>query len=214
MTWKDILTNEEKKEYFKNLEKFLKEEYTNKVIYPKKEEIYRAFDLVPYENVKVVILGQDPYHNVGQANGLAFSVNENIDLPASLKNIYKEIENEYGYRMQKNGDLTNWAKQGVLLLNTVLTVEEHKPNSHKNKGWEQFTDAIIKYLSSREKPLIFVLWGLNARSKKKYIATRHYVLEAPHPSPLSCYRGFFGCNHFKKINEILQYLHEKEINWY
>lgn len=214
MTWKDILTNEEKKEYFKNLEKFLKEEYTNKVIYPKKEEIYRAFDLVPYENVKVVILGQDPYHNVGQANGLAFSVNENIDLPASLKNIYKEIENEYGYRMQKNGDLTSWAKQGVLLLNTVLTVEEHKPNSHKNKGWEQFTDAIIKYLSSREKPLIFVLWGSNARSKKKYIATRHYVLEAPHPSPLSCYRGFFGCNHFKKINEILQYLHEKEINWY
>ncbi|MDU7496376.1 uracil-DNA glycosylase [Sneathia sanguinegens] len=214
MTWKDILINEEKKEYFKNLEKFLKEEYTNKVIYPKKEEIYRAFDLVSYENVKVVILGQDPYHNVGQANGLAFSVNENIELPASLKNIYKEIENEYGYRMQKNGDLTNWAKQGVLLLNTVLTVEEHKPNSHKNKGWEQFTDAIIKYLSSREKPLIFVLWGLNARSKKKYIATRHYVLEAPHPSPLSCYRGFFGCNHFKKINEILQYLHEKEINWY
>ena len=214
MKWKEVLKEEFKKEYFFKLKEFLEKEYSNKTVFPKRENIFRAFKLTEYDKVKVVILGQDPYHDVNQANGLAFSVNEGVKLPPSLVNIYKEITNEYGGVIPKNGDLESWAKQGVLLLNTVLTVRAHMPNSHKNKGWETFTDEVIRKLNDKSKPIVFLLWGNNAKSKKSLIDTnKHYVLESVHPSPLSSHRGFFCCNHFIKVNEILNYLNEGEIKW-
>lgn len=214
MKWKEVLKEEFKKEYFFKLKEFLEKEYSNKTVFPKRENIFRAFKLTEYDKVKVVILGQDPYHDVNQANGLAFSVNEGVKLPPSLVNIYKEITNEYGGVIPKNGDLESWAKQGVLLLNTVLTVRAHMPNSHKNKGWETFTYEVIRKLNDKSKPIVFLLWGNNAKSKKSLIDTnKHYVLESVHPSPLSSHRGFFGCNHFIKVNEILNYLNEGEIKW-
>ena len=214
MKWEDILKDEYNKEYFLNLKKFLEQEYGKYTVFPKKSDIFKSLKLTEYEDTRVVILGQDPYHDDNQANGLAFSVNDGIKLPPSLVNIYKEIESEYQYKVNRRGNLEYLARQGVLLLNTVLTVRAHNANSHKDMGWEIFTDKIIEKLNEREDPVIFVLWGNNAIKKEKLInKERHYVLTAAHPSPLSAYRGFFGCNHFKKINEILRYLNKEEIKW-
>lgn len=212
--WDNILKEEFNKKYYLELREFLKHEYKNGLIFPDMHDIFNALKYTSYKDTKVVILGQDPYHDQGQAHGLAFSVKPNIPTPPSLLNIYKELNKELGLFIPNNGYLISWAKQGVLLLNTVLTVKAHMANSHKNKGWEIFTDNIIRYLNKRDKPIIFVLWGANARSKKGLIDTsKHYILEAPHPSPLSAHRGFFGCNHFKKINEILEKLNKEKINW-
>lgn len=212
--WDEILKDEFKKEYYLKLREFLKAEYRSREIFPNMYDIFNALKLTSYKDTKVLILGQDPYHDIGQAHGLAFSVKPGIKTPPSLLNIYKEIKDEYGYDMPSSGYLESWSKQGVLLLNTVLTVRAHQPNSHKNMGWEIFTDEIIKILNRREEPVIFVLWGANARSKKQFIDTKkHFVLEAPHPSPLSAHRGFFGCNHFKKINDILGSLGKDAIDW-
>ena len=212
--WDEILKDEFKKEYYLKLREFLKAEYRSREIFPNMYDIFNALKLTSYKDTKVLILGQDPYHDIGQAHGLAFSVKPGIKTPPSLLNIYKEIKDEYGYDIPSSGYLESWSKQGVLLLNTVLTVRAHQPNSHKNMGWEIFTDEIIKILNKREDPIIFVLWGANARSKKQFIDTRrHFVLEAPHPSPLSAHRGFFGCNHFKKINDILGSLGKDAIDW-
>lgn len=214
MKWEDILKDEYNKEYFINLKKFLEQEYGKYTVFPKKSDIFKSLKLTEYEDTRVVILGQDPYHDDNQANGLAFSVNDGIKLPPSLVNIYKEIESEYQCKVNRRGNLEYLARQGVLLLNTVLTVRAHNANSHKDMGWEIFTDKIIEKLNEREDPVIFVLWGNNAIKKEKLINKgRHYVLTAAHPSPLSAYRGFFGCNHFKKINEILRYLNKEEIKW-
>ena len=178
-------------------------EYEIKTIYPPKEQIFRALNLCDFDDVKVVILGQDPYHEPHQANGLAFSVTKDVRIPPSLVNIYKEIHDDLGLPIPNHGDLTYWAKQGVLLLNNVLTVERGKANSHKGLGWETFTLNIVRYLNEREKPLVFILWGKNAIEKKKYIDSRHLVLTSVHPSPLSAYRGFFGSRPFSKTNEFL-----------
>lgn len=214
MKWEDILKDEYNKEYFLNLKRFLEKEYGKYTVFPKKSDIFKSLKLTEYEDTRVVILGQDPYHDDNQANGLAFSVNDGIKLPPSLVNIYKEIESEYQCKVNRRGNLEYLARQGVLLLNTVLTVRAHNANSHKDMGWEIFTDKIIEKLNEREDPVIFVLWGNNAIKKEKLINKgRHYVLTAAHPSPLSAYRGFFGCNHFKKINEILRYLNKEEIKW-
>lgn len=214
MKWEDILKDEYNKEYFLNLKKFLEQEYGKYTVFPKKSDIFKSLKLTEYEDTRVVILGQDPYHDDNQANGLAFSVNDGIKLPPSLVNIYKEIESEYQCKVNRRGNLEYLARQGVLLLNTVLTVRAHNANSHKDMGWEIFTDKIIEKLNEREDPVIFVLWGNNAIKKEKLINKgRHCVLTAAHPSPLSAYRGFFGCNHFKKINEILRYLNKEEIKW-
>ena len=184
--WDEILKSEFESGYFKNLNIFLDDEYKNKIIYPEKDNIYNALKLTPPDKVKVVILGQDPYINPGEAHGLAFSVGEGIKIPPSLRNIYKELNADVSMNIPKTGCLISWAKQGVLLLNTVLTVEAGKSNSHAKKGWEQFTDSIIKYLGEKENPIIFILWGKNAHSKEQYIInSRHLILKAPHPSPLS-----------------------------
>ena len=212
--WDEILKDEFEKEYYKKMRKFLINEYKTKIIYPKPEEIFTAFKLTSYKDCKIILLGQDPYHGENQAHGLAFSVKEGIKLPPSLRNMYKEINNEYGYEMSKNGHLVPWAKQGILLLNTALTVIAENANSHSKIGWEIFTDNIIEILNKREESLIFILWGSNARSKKRLIDTKkHYILEGVHPSPLSANRGFFGCGHFKKANEILKELGKNEIDW-
>lgn len=212
--WDVILEKEFKKEYYLNLREFLKYEYKNFEIFPNMYDIFNALKLTSYKDTKVLILGQDPYHDVGQAHGLAFSVKTGIKIPPSLLNMYKEIQDEYGFDIPNNGYLDSWAKQGVLLLNTALTVRAHQANSHKGKGWEIFTDSVISYLNMRDEPVIFVLWGSNARSKKSLINTsKHYILEAPHPSPLSAHRGFFGCGHFKKVNEILAKMNKETINW-
>ena len=212
--WDDLLSDEFKKEYYLNLREFLKEEYSKKIIYPNPNDIFNALKYTSYKNTKVLILGQDPYHGENQAHGFAFSVKKGIKTPPSLLNIYKEINKELGCYIPNNGYLISWADQGVLLLNTVLTVRAHEANSHKDKGWEIFTDKIIELLNERKDPVIFVLWGANARSKKRIITNKsHYILEAPHPSPLSAHRGFFGCNHFIKINEILLKLNKDPINW-
>lgn len=212
--WDEILKDEFTKDYYKKLRQTLIKEYRTQVIYPKMENIFSALKLTSYENTKVLILGQDPYHGPNQAHGLAFSVNPEIKTPPSLLNMYKEIKAEYGYDIPNNGYLIPWAKQGILLLNTALTVRDGQANSHANIGWEIFTDNIIHYLNKREDPVIFVLWGNNARKKKDFIdKSRHYILEAAHPSPLSASRGFFGCGHFRKINEILAKLGKTEIDW-
>ena len=212
--WNEVLSEVLSSNKMIELEKFLKEEYENNIIYPIKENIFTALNLTSYKDVKVVIIGQDPYHEPGQAHGLAFSVLEGIKLPPSLKNIYKEIETDLNIKMSGSGNLTPWAKQGVLLLNNVLTVKAHEANSHKGKGWEYFTDKIVEILNEREEMIIFVFWGNNAKSKQKLITNKnHIVLTAPHPSPLSAYHGFFGCGHFSKINEILTKNNKKEIEW-
>ncbi len=212
--WDCLLSDEFKKEYYLNLREFLKEEYSKKIIYPNPNDIFNALKYTSYKNTKVLILGQDPYHGENQAHGFAFSVQKGIKTPPSLLNIYKELNNELGCYIPNNGYLIPWADQGVLLLNTVLTVRAHEANSHKDKGWEILTDKIIETLNERKDPVIFVLWGANARSKKKIITNKtHYILEAPHPSPLSAHRGFFGCNHFIKINKILLELNKEPINW-
>ena len=212
--WDELLVDEFKKPYYLELREFLKEEYTTKVIYPNMYNIFEALKHTSYKDTKVLILGQDPYHGENQAHGLAFSVQPNVAIPPSLLNMYKELKNDIGCFIPNNGYLIPWADQGVLLLNTALTVRAHEANSHKGKGWEVFTDRIIKLLNDRNDPVIFVLWGANARKKKELIdSSRHYILEAPHPSPLSASRGFFGCRHFSKINEILISIGKTPIDW-
>ncbi|PHH98509.1 uracil-DNA glycosylase [Fusobacterium polymorphum] len=212
--WKEILEEEFKKEYFLKLKEILEEEYKNYTVYPPKKDILNAFLLTPYSEVKVVLLGQDPYHQRGQAHGLAFSVNYGIKTPPSLVNMYKELQDDLGLYIPNNGFLEKWAKQGVLLLNTTLTVRDSQANSHSGIGWQTFTDNIIKKLNEREKPIIFILWGNNAKSKEKFIDTnKHYILKGVHPSPLSANKGFFGCKHFSEANRILKELNEKEIDW-
>lgn len=199
---------------FANLAQYIRDEYARTTVYPPASKIFAAFDECPFSKVKVVIIGQDPYHGVGQANGLAFSVNPEVDLPPSLVNIYKEIENEYGVPAPQSGDLTRWARQGVLLINSTLTVRAHSPLSHSQTGWEKVTDAAIYALASKRENIVFLLWGAHARRKAALIdRSKHLILEAPHPSPLSAYRGFFGCGHFIKANEYLKEHGLSEINW-
>jgi len=212
--WKIILKDEFEQEYFKKLKLFLATEECNNVIYPSSKDRFNALNLTPFNNIKVVILGQDPYHNKKQANGLSFSVQNNIKIPPSLNNIYKELKNDIGIKINNSGDLSAWAKQGVLLLNTILSVEEGKANSHKNKGWEIFTNEIIRQISLQKIGIVFVLWGKNAQEKEKLInSSKHLILKAPHPSPLSSYRGFFGSKPFSKINKYLLKNGKKKINW-
>lgn len=212
--WGPLLGSEFEKEYYQALANFLKEEYEEHVIYPKKEDIFNALQYTSYENTKVVILGQDPYHGPNQAHGLSFSVQPGIKTPPSLLNMYKELRDEYGYEIPNNGYLVKWAEQGVLLLNTVLTVRQGEANSHKGKGWEHFTDRVIELLNEREKPVVFILWGRHAQAKKKLITnTNHHIIESVHPSPLSARRGFFGSKPYSKVNEILSNMDEKEIDW-
>ena len=203
-SWKRVLGSEFEKEYFKTLRDFIHSEYRNKIIYPPAKQIFNAFDSCPFESVKVVILGQDPYHEPSQAHGLSFSVLPPCPPPPSLVNIYKEIRSDIGTLVSSNGDLTDWSRQGVLLLNATLTVEAHKAGSHQNKGWETFTDSAIKALAENREHLVFMLWGSYAQRKGAFIdRSRHLVLQAPHPSPLSAYRGFFGCKHFSSANAYL-----------
>ncbi len=212
--WDDILSKEFEKDYYKKLRTFLDNEYHTKTIYPSAKDIYNALRITPYKDVKVLILGQDPYHEENQAHGLSFSVNKGIQIPPSLLNIYKELNSDVNTYIPNNGYLVKWAKQGVLLLNTVLTVQAHKANSHKSKGWEILTDEIIKKLNEKEKPMVFILWGRNARDKKKYITnTYHLVIESPHPSPLSAYNGFFGSKPFSKTNNFLIEHNQRPIDW-
>jgi len=203
-SWDELLKDEWAMPYYKELRAFLAEEYRSRVIFPPMGDIFNAFKFCAYEDVKVVILGQDPYYGDGQAHGLAFSVKKGVDIPPSLKNIYKEIQTDLGIQPPTHGCLESWARQGVFLLNTALTVRKGQPLSHRGKGWETFTDHVISILSTRKKPMVFLLWGANARSKKGLIDTsRHLVLEAPHPSPLSAFAGFFGCKHFSQANAFL-----------
>jgi uracil-DNA glycosylase len=213
--WKDFLGEELSRPYMKNLESFLqKEKAAGSIIYPQESDIFHALDLTPFKKVEVVILGQDPYHGPDQAHGLSFSVRDGVKLPPSLVNIYKEIESEFGVKMPRQGDLTNWAKQGVLLLNATLTVRAKQAGSHQKKGWEEFTDAVIRILNKEGKNIVFILWGSSAQKKGAFIdRSKHLVLEGPHPSPLSAYRGFFGCGHFKKANEYLEKHGRKPIDW-
>ena len=215
MTWEDIIDLEKQKDYYKSLEKEIDKRYETTTVFPEKQNIFKAFSLTKLDNLKVVILGQDPYHGFGQAQGLAFSTPANIKNPPSMQNILKEIHSDLGKKsFCEDGDLTPWAKQGVLLLNTILTVEEAKPKSHHNLGWEVFTDNIIKYISDNCKDTIFILWGSPAISKTKLIdRKKHHILTAPHPSPLSSYRGFFGCKHFSQTNDILKSLNKEAIIW-
>ncbi len=212
--WYELLKDEFEKPYYKKLEKFLEQEYKTKIIYPVPEKVFNSINHVKYEDVKVVIIGQDPYHEPNQAHGLSFSVENGVQLPPSLVNIFKEIKNEYGYQ-NINGNLTNWVKQGVLLLNSVLTVQKGHANSHKGMGWENLTQKIIDLLNQREKPIVFLLWGSCAQKIGANINTqKHYVLKTVHPSPLSAYGGFFGCEHFKKTNQFLLSHGQKEIDWH
>ncbi len=213
-SWDEKLKEEFEKPYYKALREFLKEEYSHQIIYPPMEDIFNALKTTSYEAVKVVILGQDPYHGANQAHGMAFSVQPSIPTPPSLKNIYKELHQTLGCKIPNNGYLMKWAKQGVLLLNTVLTVRAGSPQSHKGKGWEVFTDRIITLLNEREDPIIFLLWGAPAKAKKSLITNpKHSILTAAHPSPLSAHNGFFGCNHFGKVNEYLQQMGKAPIDF-
>jgi uracil-DNA glycosylase len=213
-SWKEKLQNEFEKPYFDSLIKFVRQEYQTHTVYPPGKEIFKAFDCADFENVKVVIIGQDPYHGAGQANGLCFSVHDGVTMPPSLKNIFKEIQSDLGKTFPKNGDLERWAKQGVLLLNATLTVRASSPGSHQNKGWEAFTDAVIKLISDQKKNVVFLLWGAYAQKKGELIdRNKHLVLMSAHPSPFSADRGFFGCKHFSKVNEYLKSKGLKEIDW-
>ena len=202
--WDKILEEEYKKEYFIKLLKTLQIEYSTKTIFPPKHDVFRAMRLTDYDNIKVVILGQDPYHGEGEAEGLSFSVRDGIRKPPSLKNIFKELEDDLGYKEPQSGSLVKWAKEGVLLLNSLLTVEKDKPLSHKTLGWERFTDEVIKKINEKETPVVFILWGAYARSKKTYITNKkHYIIESTHPSPFSARNGFFGSKPFSKTNNFL-----------
>lgn len=213
-SWDILLKDEFQKPYYLNLRKFLVQEYKTQTIYPNMNNIFNALKYTDYKDVKVVILGQDPYHQPNQAHGLCFSVLKGVNPPPSLQNMYKEIHAEYGYPIPQHGELTYWAEQGVLMMNTVLTVREGQPNSHKGMGWEIFTDNVISLLNLRPEPMVFLLWGANARAKKKLITNpNHLVLESAHPSPLSAYNGFFGNGHFKKANEFLKSKGMTEIDW-
>jgi len=213
-SWKTALQPEFDKAYFVSLVDFVRNEYASKKIFPPAPLIFNAFDQCPLDEVKVVILGQDPYHGVGQAHGLCFSVNDGVEFPPSLINIFKEINRDSGVAVPPTGNLIRWAKQGVLLLNATLTVEAHKAGSHQGKGWETFTDAVIKMLSEKKENLVFMLWGSYAQQKGAYIdSSRHLVLKSVHPSPLSAYRGFLGCGHFSAANEYLLSKGKKEIVW-
>ena len=204
-SWDTLLKDEFEKPYYQKLRAFLKEEYQHQTIYPSMYDLFNALKITNYEDVKVVILGQDPYHGPGQAHGMAFSVKPGVPVPPSLKNIYKELQDTMGCYIPNNGYLMKWAQQGVLLLNTVLTVRAGKPQSHKGQGWETFTDHIISLLNDRKEPVIFVLWGAPAKKKASLITNpQHVILTAAHPSPLSAYNGFFGCDHFRKINDYLK----------
>lgn len=212
--WDEILETEFESEYYKKLRTFLDTEYSNKTIYPLPSNIYTALRLTTYKDTKVVILGQDPYHEENQAHGLAFSVNKGVQIPPSLLNIYKELKDDLGCYIPNNGYLVSWAKQGVLLLNTCLTVEAHKANSHTNKGWEILTDEIIKKLNEKDSPIVFILWGRNARNKTKFITNnKHLIIESAHPSPLSAYNGFFNSKPFSKTNNFLISNNLSPINW-
>lgn len=212
--WKNHLAAEFDKPYFADLTRFVKSEYTSKSIYPPAKLIFNAFDLCPFDQVKVVIIGQDPYHGPGQAHGLCFSVPEGVEFPPSLVNIFKEINDDLHVSVPKSGNLERWATQGVLLLNATLTVQAHQAGSHQRKGWEEFTDAAIRVLNEQKEHLVFMLWGSYAQRKGEYIdRKKHLVLESPHPSPLSAYRGFFGNSHFSKANEYLSKNNEQAINW-
>lgn len=212
-SWFDLLKDEFEKPYFKNLQNFLKEEYANREIYPIEENIFNALNHVPLDKIKVVIIGQDPYHEPGQAQGLSFSVPDDVTVPPSLVNIMKEIEDDLNITCCKNGNLERWAKQGVLLLNTVLTVRRGQAYSHKDRGWEILTKKIIEIVGKRGKPAVFMLWGSYAQGFSDLIGSQHLILKAPHPSPLSAYRGFFGCRHFSKCNDFLIKNGQTPIDW-
>ena len=212
--WDNLLKEEYQKEYFINLMDFIKKEYKEKTIYPKQNEVFNAFRYTDFKDLKVVILGQDPYHGPNQAEGLSFSVSNEVLKPPSLKNIFKELENDLGIPFPTSNSLKPWAREGVLLLNAVLTVEEHTPTSHKDKGWETFTDNVIKVINTKDTPVVFILWGSYARNKKSLITNPiHYIIESPHPSPFSAYNGFFGSKPFSKTNKFLSSKGIKEINW-
>ena len=213
-TWNEILAEEMQKDYFQELQAFVQKRREEVRVFPEEKNVFRALELTPFESVKVVILGQDPYHGFGQAHGLSFSVQKGISLPPSLKNIYKELQDDIGGGLPTEGDLSHWAKQGVLLLNTVLTVEEGNANSHKGMGWERLTNRLIESLNELNHPVIFILWGKPAQDKEKLITNpSHVILKAPHPSPLSAYRGFFGSKPFSKVNEILIQQGQTPICW-
>lgn len=212
--WDELISGEFEKDYYLKLREFLIEEYKTKTIYPDKHDIFNALKFTSYEDVKVVIIGQDPYHGPNQAHGLSFSVQPKVQIPPSLLNMYKELKEDLGCFIPNNGYLVPWAEQGVLLLNAVLTVREGQANSHRNKGWEKFTDKVIQLLNEREEPVIFLLWGNNAKEKGELITNKHhFILTTVHPSPLSASRGFFGCRHFSKTNEILRDLGKEPIDW-
>lgn len=212
--WDYILEEEFKKDYYLSIRRFLKSEYSSRTVFPSMYDIFNALKYTAYKDTKVVILGQDPYHEVGQAHGLSFSVKKGIKIPPSLVNIYKELNNDIGMSIPNHGELTSWAKQGVLLLNATLTVREGQANSHKDIGWSIFTDEIIKKLNFSPNPIVFILWGANARNKKKYITNnRHLIIESAHPSPLSAYNGFFGSRPFSKANDYLIKNNISPINW-
>ena len=212
--WAKAVGAEFKKPYYRDLYNFVRDEYATHVVYPPADDIFNAMHFTPLDKVKVLILGQDPYHNDGQAHGLCFSVKKGVETPPSLVNIYKELEDDMGCYIPNNGNLEKWAKQGVLLLNTVLTVRAHQANSHRGIGWEQFTDAAIRILDEEDRPIVFLLWGRPAQMKASMLHNpRHLILEAPHPSPLSAYRGFFGCRHFSKTNEFLLRNGLEPIDW-
>ena len=212
--WLEPLAPEFKKPYYAKLYKTIREEYSTKQIFPPADEIFTAFEMTPLSDVKVVIIGQDPYHGDGQAHGLCFSVKPDVETPPSLVNMYKELNSDLGCYIPNNGYLTKWAKQGVLMLNTVLTVRAHQANSHRGIGWEQFTDAAIRILNEQDRPIVYLLWGKPAQMKKSMLNNpKHLILEAPHPSPLSAYRGFFGCQHFSKTNTFLTENGLEPIDW-
>lgn len=213
-SWRGVLKDEFEKPYFETLMDFVKDEYANNTVYPPVSLIFNAFDRCPYEDVKVVIVGQDPYHQPYQANGLSFSVNEGVTLPPSLRNIYKEIYRDLGIDISTSGDLERWSRQGVLLLNSILTVRADSAGSHQQKGWEKFTDAVIQKLATDRENIVFILWGSYAQQKGRGIdKKRHLVLTSPHPSPLAAHRGFFGNNHFSKTNNYLKLNNKEPINW-
>ena len=213
--WDALLADEFEKDYYLQLREFLKQEYRTARVYPPMKDIFNALKYTSYSDVKIVILGQDPYHGEGQAHGMCFSVRPGVPMPPSLQNIFKELHDDIGIFPPQSGCLVPWAREGVLLMNTVLTVREGQPNSHKDKGWEILTDRIISLLGERETPMVFLLWGANARKKKELITRpQHLILECPHPSPLSAYAGFFGCRHFSKCNDFLKKHGETPIDWH
>ncbi len=212
--WADALSQEFKKDYYNKLFSFIVNEYKTQIVYPAADDIFNAFHLTPLKDVKCVIIGQDPYHEPGQAHGMAFSVRPDVDIPPSLQNIYKELNTDLGCKIPNNGYLAKWAEQGVLLLNAILTVRAHSAASHQGHGWEQFTDAVIDAVNKEDRPIVFMLWGRFARSKKIMLTNpKHLILEAPHPSPLSAYNGFFGCHHFSECNKFLSEHNISPIDW-